>query len=405
MKPRFAFALALLAPLMMTSIASSAPKGLDADHRQQIDRAVAAGIELQMAPGAVVVAGRHDGVAFIKAYGHYTYDPSSPAVTTDTVYDLASLSKTIGTATSVMKLIDEGRIGSVTDPASKYLPGMATADKKGITIEQLLLHRAGFVADNSIKDYSGTPEQAIEKIYSGPLKYKPGTDFIYSDVGFIVLGELVKAVSGQPLNVYAKQHVFEPMGMKTATYVPPESWHDRIAPTEKRKGEWMQGVVHDPRAFALGGVAGHAGLFGSGDDVARYCRMMLGKGVIDGKRILKPETVAAMTRPQSIKDPKDGTVYVRGYGVDIDTKLSASPRGRRFEKLKTFGHTGYTGTSLWIDPQNDAFVVLLTNRVHPDDDAEIGTLRKRIATIVADGLLGPKPTTDTASGAENAPSR
>jgi len=238
-----------------------------------------------------------------------------------------------------------------------------------------------------MSDYDEGPEHGLDRIYHGKLKYAPGTDFEYSDVSFIVLGELVKAVSGKPLNEFAKENVFEPLGMTHTTYLPPESWRDHIAPTEKRNGQWIVGEVHDPRAYALGGFAGHAGLFSTAGDVARWCRMILNKGELDGHRILSAHTVEEMTKPRPLKDPKDPkVVYVRGYGLDFDTKFSASPRGRIFQKGKTFGHTGYTGTSLWIDPQHDCFVVLLTNRVHPDDDAEIGTLRKRVATIVADAL-------------------
>ena len=372
----------------MTISASADPKPLDPDHAGQIDRAVAAAIELKMTPGAVVVAGRSDGTVFARGYGNYTYEPDSPKVKVDTIYDLASLSKSIGCATSIMVLADRGKL-SVTDPLSKYLPALRTEDKKDITIEQCLLHKAGFVADNPMKDFAGTPEQSLAKVYGAKLKYKPGKDYIYSDNSFIILGEVVKAVSDEPLDEFAKQNIFTPLKMTDTMYNPPQSLWQRIAPTEKRNGQWIAGQVHDPRAFALGGVAGHAGLFGTAEDVARWCRMLLNKGELDGVRILSAATVEEMTKPRSMKD-SDGNRVIRGYGLDVDSKLSPSPRGRRFEKGKTFGHTGYTGTSLWIDPANDVFVILLTNRVHPDDDAEIGTLRKRIATIVAEGLLPQK---------------
>ena len=365
-------------------------RGMDADAKAAVDRAVAAAIELRMTPGAVVLAGRADGVVFEKAYGKKTYDENASPVTADTVFDLASLSKVVGAATSVMALVDEGKI-SVTDPVGKYLEGMAVADKRDITIEQLLLHRGGFIADNPMKDFRDGPEAAMRKIYATPLKYKPGANFEYSDNSFIILGELVKQVGGRPLDQYAKSKIFEPLKMTSTAYNPPEAWADRFAPTEKRKDAWILGEVHDPRAHAFGGVAGHAGVFSSGGDVARFCRMILNKGQLDGVRVLKESTVAEMIKSRCIADPKDASVeYCRGYGFDADTRLSGGPRGERFEKRTTVGHTGYTGTSFWIDPKNDAFVVLLTNRVHPDDDAEIKMLRKRIATIVAEALLGPK---------------
>jgi len=177
--------------------------------------------------------------------------------------------------------------------------------------------------------------------------------------------------------------------MQSTTYLPPKEWRDRIAPTEKRDGKWIVGEVHDPRAYALGGFAGHAGVFSTGSDVARFCRMILNKGQLDGRRILSEQTVEQMTKSRCLTNEK-GVKSCRGYGFDVDSTYSSGPRGKRFEKGKTFGHTGYTGTSLWIDPINDAFVVLLTNRVHPDDDAEIKALRKKVATIVGEALLGPK---------------
>ena len=378
----------LMLVIGMTNSASAASKQLEPDHAARIDRAAAAAIELKMTPGAVVVAGKSDGILFARGYGNYTYDPDSPNVKPDTIYDLASLSKSIGCATSIMVLADRGKL-SVTDPLSKYLPALRTPDKKDITIEQCLLHKAGFVADNPMRDFEGTPEESLAKVYGAKLKYQPGKDYIYSDNSFIVLGEVVRAVSGQPLDQFARQNIFQPLKMTDTMYNPPKAIWERIAPTEKRNGQWMAGEVHDPRAYALGGVAGHAGLFGTGGDVARWCRMLLNNGELDGVRVLSAATIDEMIKPRSMKD-KDGATVIRGYGLDVDTKLSSSPRGRRFEKGKTFGHTGYTGTSLWIDPANDIFVILLTNRVHPDDDAEIGTLRKRIATIVAEGMLPPK---------------
>ncbi|MEO6436838.1 MAG: serine hydrolase domain-containing protein [Tepidisphaeraceae bacterium] len=378
----------LLVPAFLAMTNPLLASDLDAGSAARIDRAVAAAFELQMSPGAVVLAGRAGGNVFAKGYGHFTYDADSTAVKTDTIFDLASLSKPIGCATSIMVLADRGKL-AVTDPVSKYLPGMRTDDKKDITIEQCLLHQAGFIADNPIKDYDAAPEEALAKIYAGKLKYAPGKDYIYSDVSFIILGEVVKAVSGQPLDQFAQENVFSPLKMNETSYNPSKSLRQRIAPTEKRDGQWITGEVHDPRAHKLGGVAGHAGVFSTAPDVSRWCRMILNNGELDGVRIMSAKTVKEMTKPRPMKDSTGATV-VRAYGLDVDTKHSPAPRGRRFEKLKTFGHTGYTGTSLWIDPVNDAFVILLTNRVHPDDDAEIGMLRKRIATIAAEAMLPSK---------------
>jgi CubicO group peptidase (beta-lactamase class C family) len=374
-----------------TAAAAAAPT-IDDAHEKQIERAVVESIDKKETPGAVVLAGTSKGTVFIKAYGNRSLQPTTRPMTTDTIFDLASLSKSIGCATSIMVLVDQGTL-NVTDPVSKYLPGMDKPDKAAITIEQCLLHRAGFVPDNSIKDYENgaTHDQMLERIYAGKLKYEPGKDFSYSDLSFIVLGEVVKAASGQPLAGFAKQHVFDPLGMTDTTYLPPESWRERIAPTEKRDGKWMVGEVHDPRAYALGGYAGHAGVFGTAEDVARWCRMLLNKGVAEnGTRVLSEKTVAEMTTRRCLP----GGAHCRGYGLDFNSSLSSAPRGERFEPGKTFGHTGYTGTMFWIDPEHGCFVVLLTNRVHPRDGTNISPLRRKVATIAAEALLGPKPAGD-----------
>ena len=394
MMKTFLFLLPVLL-LMSTTTHGATKREIDDQSKAAIDRAVAAAIELKMTPGAVVVAGRGDGIVFEKAYGKKTYEENAAPMTTGSIFDLASLSKVIGGATSVMALVDEGKV-AVTDPVSKYLPGMDVPDKRDITVEQLLLHRGGFVADNPMKDFRDGPEAALKKIYAAKLKHPPGKTFEYSDNSFIVLGELVKAVSGQPLDRFAKSNVFEPLKMTSTTYNPPKAWADRFVPTEKRDGAWILGEVHDPRAHVFGGVAGHAGVFGTGADVARFCRMIINKGELDGARVLKESSVAAMIEPRCFADPKDPEKQqCRGYGFDVATSYSGGPRGERFDKGTTVGHTGYTGTSFWLDPHNDAFVVLLTNRVHPDDDAEIKMLRKRISTIVAEALLGPKDVKET----------
>jgi CubicO group peptidase (beta-lactamase class C family) len=215
--------------------------------------------------------------------------------------------------------------------------------------------------------------------------YEPGTKFRYSDVGFMALGEVVRAAAGRPLNEFAADELFKPLGMADTGYLPNEALKPRCAPTEKRDGKWNLGEVHDPRAFYLGGVAGHAGLFSTAGDVARYCRMILSKGELDGVRVLKSSTVETMTTPHALPD---GT-GVRTYGFDADTGYSA-PRGDRFPKGTSFGHTGFTGTSLWIDAANDAFVILLTNAIHPDGKGKVKKLRGDVGTAVANVMLSPE---------------
>src|SRR5439155_3639570 len=210
--------------------------------------------------------------------------------------------------------------------------------------------------------------------------------------------ELVHRVSGQPLDEFAREHVFEPLGMTETMYNPPASLRERCAYCEKRDGHWMVGEVHDPRAFALGGVAGHAGVFGTAEDVAKFCQMLLNEGELNGHRIMRAETVREWTMCRRLTN---GT-GARGYGLDFDTGYSASVRGDRFERGTTFGHTGYTGTSYWIDPVHKCFVVLLTNRVHPTDahSKEVSHLRRVVATIVAEAFLGPAPASAQSAGAD-----
>jgi CubicO group peptidase (beta-lactamase class C family) len=384
--PRLILVLILLVPNL-----TRAAMHFDEDHQKQAADAIGAAIESRQCPGAVLLVGTKDGVRFKQAYGHRAFEPEDQArkpMTVDTLFDLASLSKSIGCATSIMVLADQGKL-KVTDPVSKYIRAAATQpDKKEITIEQCLLHRAGFIADNPMSDYENcTHEQMIEHLFARKLKYEPGTDCVYSDLSFIVLGEVVKSASGgEGLDVFARRYIFEPAGMKETSYLPPAAWKDRIAPTEKRGGHWMIGEVHDPRAWALGGFAGHAGVFGTADDVARWCRTLLNGGEIDGKRVLSSEIVTEMTKSRCMPDGKN----CRGYGVDFTTAYSPAPRGERFERGTTYGHTGYTGTSYWIDPVHGCFYVFLTNRVNPDDKANVTPLRRKIATIVGEALLGPK---------------
>jgi CubicO group peptidase (beta-lactamase class C family) len=378
---------AAIPAVMLLSRGALAADSPEAAKFAAADLAIADAIGAGQIPGAVLCAGRKAGHVYLKAYGSRALEPEKTPMTEDTVFDLASLTKPVATATSVMVLVERGAI-AVTDRVAKYLPVFAENGKMDVTVEQLLLHRGGLVADNSMKDYEGVPpEEAMRRTLASHLRYEPGTKIIYSDVGFITLGELVRVVGGKPVNEFAREHVFEPLKMTDTGYLPGPELQKRCAPTEKRGGNWNPGEVHDPRAFALGKVAGHAGLFGTAADLARYCRMMLGGGELDGVRVLKESTVAEMTKARALPD---GT-GVRGYGFDVDTGFS-SPRGERFAKGKSFGHTGFTGTSMWVDPTNDAFVVLLTNAVHPVHQGKpISGLRRAVGTAVAEALGVPAP--------------
>lgn len=347
-----------------------------------VDEALLDAAKSESIPGAVLLVGEGDQVLVRKAYGQRSLKPNRTPMTVDTVFDLASVSKVVGTATSVMVLIDQGKL-KPTDKVSKFLPEFAANGKGDVTVEQLLLHRAGLIPDNPLKDYQDGPSAAMTKVCALKPIYPPGTKFDYSDVGYYVLGEIVRIVSGKPLNEFAKENVFAPLGMKETGYLPAEALRTRCAPTEEREGHWMIGEVHDPRAYLLGGFAGHAGLFATADDIARYCRMILNGGELDGKRILSAATIAEMTKSRCLPD---GT-GCRGYGWDIGTGYSA-PRGRLFARNTSIGHTGYTGTSLWLDLPSRTYVILLTNYVHPRDaHRPISWLRREVGTLVAAALM------------------
>lgn len=374
------FCLLLTALIVLPAcIVAAAPDFSEAD--AAIERAIA---DKQM-PGAVLLVGKGEAIVYEKAYGNRQLEPTTQPMAIDTIFDMASLTKPIATATSVMKLVDEKKIDLDT-PVMKYVPEFGNHGKEKITVRMLLLHHGGLIPDNPMKDYEGTPAEAFEKINTITPKWEPGTHFAYSDVGFLVLGELVEKVDGRTLDRFALEELFKPLKMEETTYLPPASWRPRIAPTEKRKGDWIIGEVHDPRAFAVGGVAGHAGLFSTARDVSRWVRMLNAGGTLDGKRILSESTVKQMLTNDPLPDGTGG----RGLGVDMTSSYSG-PRGERFDKGTTFGHTGWTGTMVWSDPNSDVYVVLLSNRVHPDGKGDLKKVRSEVSTAVAEAMLGPKP--------------
>ncbi|MDX2043280.1 MAG: DUF1343 domain-containing protein [Acidobacteriota bacterium] len=372
-----------------------------------IDTIVESEIAKKQLPGAVVLVGRQGKIVWRRAYGNRALEPQVEAMTTDTIFDLASLTKVVATATSVMILVERGLV-RLGDPVSRYIPEFAENGKRSITIEHLLIHRSGLIADNDIRDYEQGPEKAIENIWRLAPLNEAGSKMIYSDVNFIVLAELVKRISGKPIDQFARENIFEPLGMKDTGFNPAASLKARIAPTEQRGGadqnrlregaakegatnqpeHWMRGEVHDPRSYLLGGVAGHAGLFSTADDLAIYCQMILNGGEYQSRRILSPMGVARMTEPRpSAGNGSDGNS--RGLGWDVYSGFSAN-RGDLFP-IGSFGHTGFTGTGLWLDPASETFFVFLSNRVHPKLDskkpADVGSLRGRVASVVAASIV------------------
>ena len=340
----------------------------------RIDDAVAATIAKNGCPGAVVAVVHADTVVFRKAYGRRALTPAAEPMTADTIFDLASLTKPVTTATCVMLLVERGKL-SVTDPVAKHWPAFAANGKADVTVEQCLLHTSGLIADNAMADYADGPAAAWTAIANLKLEAPPGTRFKYSDVGFLVLGHLVEMLTKQPLKDFAQANVFGPLKMADTSHTPKPL--DRVAPTGLRDGKTIRGVVHDPRSFAFAGDTGHAGLFSTAADLSRFARMLLNGGELDGVRVLKPETVKLLTEARPV--PPMG---FRSRGWDVDTAFSA-PRGDGFAKGTGFGHTGFTGTSIWLDPASKTAVIILTNRVHPDDKGNVTELRKQVANAVA----------------------
>jgi len=362
-------------------IVSPEAVGMSGRQLARIDEVVQEAIARRELPGAVILVARQGRIVYWRAFGHRALEPTRLPMTRDTVFDLASLTKVVATATSVMILVERGKI-RLGDPVARYIPEFAQNGKERITIEQLLQHRGGLIADNDLADYRDGPEKALERIYALGTVAEPGTRFIYSDVGYIVLGELVRRVSGQRLDDFARENIFRPLGMTETTFAPTGALRERCAPTERREGRWMIGEVHDPRAYALGGVAGHAGLFSTARDLAIYCQMLLNGGTFRGVRILSPLSVRRMIEVRHLPPGE-----MRGLGWDVHTGYSSN-RGDLFP-IGSFGHTGFTGTSLWIDPASRTFVIFLSNRVHPDGRGDVTSLRGRVASIVAAAILRP----------------
>jgi len=332
-----------------------------------IDRVVEEGIRAGGFPGAAVVVGRRGAVVWKKGFGTQGWGAGSPAVSADrTIYDLASLTKVIATTTAAMILYDEGRL-PLDAKVANYLPGFEGRWKDEVTVRLLLEHRAGLPAGRDLWRIASTPDEARRAVIETPLAYRPGRYFEYSDLGADLLGMVVETVAGVPLDLFLRQRVFRPLGMYDTDFLPPDSVHDRVAPTEVSppRGYPLQGQVHDENAYALGGVAGHAGLFGTADDLAVFAQMMLNGGIYNGMRIVSDSTVRLFTQRAAGSRALGWEMAEGRHGAGEYLSPSA------------YGHTGFTGTSIWIDPQRDMFVILLTNRVH-------AARARRPATVIAD---------------------
>ena len=351
-------------------------KAQDAEFRQ-IDRIVEGGIEARKFPGAVVIAGHNGRIIFHKAYGNSSLIPSPEPMTEDTIFDLASLTKVLVTAPAIMQLYQQGRF-RLNDPVAEYLPEFAVNGKQDITIRQLLTHYSGLPPDVSLDDAWEGKQEGLRRAFTAKPVTAPGVQFRYSDINFIVLGALVEKLSGLTLDQYQQHYLAQPLGVEHMRFLPPESWRSRIAPTQYDHGVMLRGVVHDPTSRRMGGVAGHAGLFSTAGDVAVYAQNLLDALAGRPSRFpLQQLTLEKMTTPGQ---PATGTA-LRGLGWDIESPYSSN-RGELFP-VGSFGHTGFTGTSIWMDPTSDTYVVFMSNAVYPNGPTGINAIRGAVANAVA----------------------
>jgi len=346
-------------------------------------------------PGAIAMVGdRHEVIATV-AVGHQDWAPS-PKVDEYTIWDLASLTKVIGTTTALMQLWADHRV-DLDAPVQRYLPEFVGPHKELVTVRHLLTHSSGLPGWRPLYKEATSPAEALRLLYQTPLDTLPGVRMVYSDLGAMLLGKIVERVSGEPLDVYLRRHVFAPLGMTSTMFKPPKRLLPRIAPTERDpwRGRLVHGEVHDENAYFLGGVSGHAGLFSDAADLSRFARMYLQGGQLDGARIVTPVAIDTFTRVQ------DATLSNRALGWEVPNGSNSA--GHRMSN-RAFGHTGFTGTSIWIDPARDLFVILLTNRVDPTrDNPRLGPVRVQLADAVVSVIDGHGPTPPSAAGTGAAP--
>jgi uncharacterized protein YbbC (DUF1343 family)/CubicO group peptidase (beta-lactamase class C family) len=383
--------------------------GMSGEKLSQIDAIVEKDIADKKLPGAVVLIGRRGKIVYRKAFGNRSLAPAVEKMTLDTIFDVASLTKVVATTTSIMTLVEKGKL-RLNDTVGKFFPEIEDENARRVTVLQLLTHVSGYAPDFDLREKWTGHDGMLKALYKERLRQPPGTRFVYSDIGFIILGEIVWKLTGTNLSRYFFDNVAGPVGMKNSGFLsldgidkPVANDHEsglrdqmgRIAPTENIKGQQsylggrfegkdgdkvLRGEVHDPTSYRMNGIAGHAGLFSTADDLARFCQMLLNSGKIDAKRVLSAAMVARMTTPNVVAE--DGGA--RGLGWDINTSFSSN-RGELFS-YGSFGHTGFTGTSIWIDRVTQTFVVFLSNRVHPDGKGDVTPLRAKVATIAASAV-------------------
>jgi CubicO group peptidase (beta-lactamase class C family) len=378
--------LILLLFILIVMIALSSAQSRDAQpviSKEQLDSITVIlndAVREEKIPGAVLLIGNQGRVVYRKAFGFRMPGAKKLRMTEDTIFDIASLTKVVATTTAIMQLVEKSKL-RLDAPVAKYWPAFRKNGKGGITVRQLLTHYSGLQPGLELKHEWSGYRKAMKMIIAEKPVSPPGTSYIYSDINFEVLGEIVRRVSGKPLDVYCADHIFKPMGMIDTGFKPSPALQDRIAPTQSCKGKLLCGEVNDPTCYNMGGIAGHAGLFSTADDLSVFSQMLLNSGSLHGVRILSPHTVEEMTTPQS----PAGKAKLRGLGWDLDAPFSSN-REQLFP-VGSYGHLGYTGTAIWIDPITQTYIILLTTRIHPDGEY-VMELRAMIKRIVADAL-GP----------------
>jgi uncharacterized protein YbbC (DUF1343 family)/CubicO group peptidase (beta-lactamase class C family) len=361
--------------LLLTPASAATVKTSNSPNLAVLDAIVLDAIHDRQIPGAVLLVGHNGQVVYRKAFGNRALEPRREPMTLDTIFDIASLTKVVATTTAVMQLVQKGEV-RVNDPAAKYVPEFGGNGKDDITVRNLLTHFSGLREDFDLDPPWQGRDAGLRLAFAEKPMYPPGSRFLYSDTNFITLGAIVERVTGTILDQYCARKIFSPLQMSHTRFLPPASWRPKIAPTEyDEEGKMLRGVVHDPRARRMGGVAGHAGVFSTADDLAKFARALL-----NGSPILAGDMVEKMTTPQQ---PPTAQV-LRGFGWDIDSPFSSN-RGDLLP-VGSFGHTGFTGTSMWIDPATQTYIILLTNAVHPRGKGSAIALRSKVATAVAAAL-------------------
>ncbi len=361
-----------------SSLAADRPSAFRPEKLAEMDEAINEAIKEKRCPGGVLWF-EHRGFSYHKAYGNRAVVPVTEPMTEDTIFDAASLTKVLACSPAIMLLVERGEV-KLDERAQTYISEFTGDGKEAITVRQLLTHTSGLRPDIETRSDWHGQQAAIKKACEEKLQDLPGAVFRYSDINFFLLGEIVQRVSKMPLQEFVELEIYQPLKMADTGYLPPESKVARIAPTELVAGKTWRATVHDPTARHMGGVAGHAGAFVTAADLARYARMLLHLGELDGVRLFKPETIKLMT---SVQTPASLSAR-RGLGWDIDSGYSG-PRGEFFP-LGSYGHTGWTGTSIWIDPFSQSFVIFLSNRNHPTEQGNISTLRARLGTLAAEAI-------------------